>query len=392
MIKIIDSILTWIGQVLRWFESWTGNYIWALLIFAVIVEILFLPFGIKQQKNQIKQAKLRPKEMAIRNKYKGRDDQVTRQKMQQEIQEFYQKENFNPASGCLPLLIQLPIILALYNIVIDPLKYVVGFTTEQIQAIATIIEKNVENAKMTVGQTIPFITQMKDLCDGSYDKLVEIFGSVEGFTEKIPSLDVLPNFNIFGNVNLGLIPSKEGLSWLLIVPVLVFAIQFASTKLMRKFTYQAPAAQDANMGCSNTVMDITMPLMTAYFAYTFPAAIGIYWTAKNILSSLKQFILSKAMPMPVFTEEDYKAAEKELSAKQPKKKSGANGISSSGKPVRSLHHIDDEDFEDTREKALERKRLIEEAEAEEKRRAEKAKDKSVSPAPLKEDKKNKDNK
>ena len=378
--------------MLRWFESWTGNYIWALLIFAVIVEILFLPFGIKQQKNQIKQAKLRPKEMAIRNKYKGRDDQVTRQKMQQEIQEFYQKENFNPASGCLPLLIQLPIILALYNIVIDPLKYVVGFTTEQIQAIATIIEKNVENAKMTVGQTIPFITQMKDLCDGSYDKLVEIFGSVEGFTEKVPSLDVLPNFNIFGNVNLGLIPSKDGVSWLLIVPVLVFAIQFASTKLMRKFTYQAPAAQDANMGCSNTVMDITMPLMTAYFAYTFPAAIGIYWTAKNVLSSLKQFILSKIMPMPVFTEEDYKAAEKELSAKQPKKKSGANGISSSGKPVRSLHHIDDEDFEDTREKALERKRLIEEAEAEEKRRAEKAKDKSVSPAPLKEDKKNKDNK
>ena len=378
--------------MLRWFESWTGNYIWALLIFAVIVEILFLPFGIKQQKNQIKQAKLRPKEMAIRNKYKGRDDQVTRQKMQQEIQEFYQKENFNPASGCLPLLIQLPIILALYNIVIDPLKYVVGFTTEQIQAIATIIEKNVENAKMTVGQTIPFITQMKDLCDGSYDKLVEIFGSVEGFTEKVPSLDVLPNFNIFGNVNLGLIPSKEGVSWLLIVPVLVFAIQFASTKLMRKFTYQAPAAQDANMGCSNTVMDITMPLMTAYFAYTFPAAIGIYWTAKNVLSSLKQFILSKIMPMPVFTEEDYKAAEKELSAKQPKKKSGANGISSSGKPVRSLHHIDDEDFEDTREKALERKRLIEEAEAEEKRRSEKAKDKSVSPAPLKEDKKNKDNK
>ncbi|MBQ8004834.1 MAG: membrane protein insertase YidC [Clostridia bacterium] len=378
--------------MLRWFESWTGNYIWALLIFEVIVEILFLPFGIKQQKNQIKQAKLRPKEMAIRNKYKGRDDQVTRQKMQQEIQEFYQKENFNPASGCLPLLIQLPIILALYNIVIDPLKYVVGFTTEQIQAIATIIEKNVENAKMTVGQTIPFITQMKDLCDGSYDKLVEIFGSVEGFTEKVPSLDVLPNFNIFGNVNLGLIPSKDGVSWLLIVPVLVFAIQFASTKLMRKFTYQAPAAQDANMGCSNTVMDITMPLMTAYFAYTFPAAIGIYWTAKNVLSSLKQFILSKIMPMPVFTEEDYKAAEKELSAKQPKKKSGANGISSSGKPVRSLHHIDDEDFEDTREKALERKRLIEEAEAEEKRRAEKAKDKSVSPAPLKEDKKNKDNK
>ena len=126
MIKI-DAILTWIGQALRWVESWSGSYMVALLIFSLVVEIIFLPFDIKQQKNQIKQAKLRPKEMAIRNKYKGRDDQATRQKMQMEIQEFYQKENYNPMSGCLPLLIQLPIIMALYGIVINPLKYVVGF-------------------------------------------------------------------------------------------------------------------------------------------------------------------------------------------------------------------------------------------------------------------------
>ena len=65
MIKIIDKILTWIGQALRTFDEWTGSYMLAMLIFAVVIEILFLPFGIKQQKNQIKQAKLRPKEMAI---------------------------------------------------------------------------------------------------------------------------------------------------------------------------------------------------------------------------------------------------------------------------------------------------------------------------------------
>lgn len=385
MIKIFDSILTWIGQALRWFESWTGNYVWALLIFALIVEIIFLPFGIKQQRNQIKQAKLRPKEMAIRNKYKGRDDQVTRQKMQQEIQEFYQKENFNPASGCLPLLIQLPIIMALYSIVINPLKYVVGFTSGQIDAIAGVIKnaKGLEN--LATSQTIPIITYIKELG-------IEAFSGVEGFADKVPSVDSLPNFNIFGDFNLGLIPSQEGFSWLLLIPVLVFVFQFASTKLMRKFTYQAPAAQDANMGCSNTVMDITMPLMTTYFAYTLPGAIGVYWTAKNILSFVKQFVLSKAMPMPVFTEEDYKAAEREMNAKQPKKKSGGNGISSSGKPVRSLHHIDDEDFEDTREKALERKRLLEEGETEEQKKAEEAKDKAISAAPLKEDKPAKDSK
>lgn len=377
MIKIIDSILTWIGQGLRWFESFTGSYVAALLIFAVIVEILFLPFAIKQQKNQIRQAKLRPKEMAIRNKYKGRDDQVTKQKMQQEITEFYQKENFNPASGCLPLLIQLPIIMALYQIVIDPLKYVVGLKSAQISEIAEIIKstKGIEN--LHTSQTIPFITYIKELG-------LETFSSVEGFLDKVPSLESLPNFNVFGDFNLGLVPSSEGLSWLLLVPVLVFVFQFASTKLMRKFTYQAPSAQDANMGCSNTVMDITIPLMTTYFAYVLPGAVGIYWVAKNIITFIKQVILSKLMPMPVFTEEDYKAAEREVNAKQPKKSKTSGTGSASGKYVRSLHHIDDEDFEDTRERALAAKAAAEKA-AEEEKQKKAAKKTGISAAPIKED-------
>lgn len=378
MIKIIDKILTWVGQVLKWFESFTGSYMVALLIFAIIVEIVFLPFGIKQQKNQIRQAKLRPKEMAIRNKYKGRDDQVTKQKMQQEIAEFYQQENFNPASGCLPLLIQLPIIMALYQIVIDPLKYVVGFNGAQISEIAEVIKNAKGLEKLSTNQTIPFITYIRELG-------LEAFSGIEGFAEKVPSLESLPNFNVFGDFNLGLVPGTEGLSWLLIIPVIVFVVQFASTKLMRKFTYQ-PTAQDANMGCSNSVMDITMPLMTTYFAYTLPGAIGIYWAAKNIISFVKQIILSRVMPMPQFTEEDYKAAEREMNAKQPKKPKSNGGGSASGKYVRSLHHIDDEDFEDTRERALAAKAAAEKAAEEEKQAKEAKKDSSISAAPLKKEK------
>ena len=76
-----------------------GSYVVALFIFAILIEILMLPFGIKQQKNSIKQAMLRPKEMSIRKKYAGRNDQPTQQKVSQEIQELYQKEGFNPMSG-----------------------------------------------------------------------------------------------------------------------------------------------------------------------------------------------------------------------------------------------------------------------------------------------------
>ena len=89
---MFDFILKPIGSYLAWLDSWTGSYMIALLIFAITIEILLLPLGIKQQKTSIKQAKLRPKEMAIQKKYAGRNDKVTMQKMQQEIMELRQKE------------------------------------------------------------------------------------------------------------------------------------------------------------------------------------------------------------------------------------------------------------------------------------------------------------
>ena len=116
--QLLNPIYQGIGFFLAWMDSWAGNYLLVLLIFAVLVEIAMLPLGIKQQKNSIKQASLRPKEMAIRKKYAGRTDAVTQQKMQTEIQELYRQENFNQFAGCLPTLIQLPIILILYQVVI----------------------------------------------------------------------------------------------------------------------------------------------------------------------------------------------------------------------------------------------------------------------------------
>ena len=74
-----------IGSFLGWLDKLTGNYVIALFLFAIIVEIVLLPLGIKQQKNSIRQAKLRPKEMAIRKKYAGRNDQATQQKVTMEI-------------------------------------------------------------------------------------------------------------------------------------------------------------------------------------------------------------------------------------------------------------------------------------------------------------------
>ncbi len=385
-----DTILSGIGVALQWMTNTLTfkSYLAGICLFAVIIEILMLPFAIKQQRNSIRQARLRPKEMAIRNKYKGRTDQVTMQKMNQEIQEFYQRENFSPYSGCLPLLIQLPIIIALYNIVIDPLHYVMG----QASTVSAALDTYYSAARAAGGLggalggngTIAVLSDIKlngiGLLDGLknfayFENGTDIYNSLAAVEGKIP------NFNI-GSVNFGLTPSLNVMNILLLVPVLTFAAYFLTSKLNRKFMYQptANAGADARqVACSNTIMDITMPLMSTVFTFMVPALVGIYWIFRSLVGLLKQFIISRAMPMPVFTEEDYKQAAREMAGKRIVKKSENVG------KVRSLHHIDDEDFEDTRERALARKAAI--AERERAEQAERQQNASFAEAPMKEDRK-----
>ena len=117
------------------------------MLFAVLVKLILLPFGIKQQKTSIKQARLRPKEMAIRKRYAGRTDRVTQQKMQNEIMDLYQREGYNPMGGCLPLLIQMPILLILYQVIINPLKYICGWSVDQLSNIIKTLEVTVSTSR-----------------------------------------------------------------------------------------------------------------------------------------------------------------------------------------------------------------------------------------------------
>ena len=339
----MDFITVPIGWLLKFFSTVCGNsYILAILLFSIVMEILMaLIFGIKQQKNSIKQARLRPKEMAIRNKYKGRDDKPTQQKMTQEIQELYQKEGYNPMGGCLPLLIQFPLLIALYNIVINPLKYICGLTDNAIGQIATILGMDTSRGTMSF---------LGPIADKGYDA----FRNVEGFTVEI--FENMPNLKAFGGVlDLSVMPSscmnldalKSAASWfVLAVPVLTFISYFFSMKLTRKFSYQpVDAAQQQQMGCSNKMMDVVMPLFSVFISFGVPAALGIYWIFKSILGVISKVILFYAIPIPKFTEEDYKAAEKELAGKNKNKPVKKERDPNAPRP-RSLHHIDDEDYDE----------------------------------------------
>ena len=359
---LLSNVMYGIGVALGWITNTLGfgNYIIGIFIFAILLEILMLPMGIKSQKNSIKQANLRPKEMAIRKKYAGRNDQVTMQKLQGEIQEMYRKENFNPASGCLPLLIQLPVIMVLYNIVVDPLTHVIGKAGTFSSALQYYFQTSrlaggfggVLNQQKGNG-SIEVLSRIKEVGVEAFEGLknFQFFSNGESVFENLESVfETIPSFNV-GPINLGYVPSFERFDWLLLVPVLTFVVYFGSMKLTKKFMYQPVVDQNQQQGCSNNIMDITMPLMSVFFTFMVPAAVGVYWMFKSVLSTVEKFILAKAMPLPEFTEEDYKAAEKEMGVKNKKNTAKTERDPNAPRP-RSLHYIDDEDYN---EKVVEEK-------------------------------------
>ena len=317
---MIDAINSFFGKLLSAFNGFTGSYLLALFIFALLVKLILLPFGIKQQKNSIKQAHVKPKEMAIRNKYKGRTDQPTQQKMQSEIMEVYQQEGYSPMSGCLPLLIQLPLIMILYNVVTNPLRYICNYSQDVINKIAEFLSTVTNKIVYTAGKNFSYDINLVRYIDSNFDG---INGALkEAGLSEIVKTD-LPNFSFFGLGERSLLAETPsigaltnfvsiGMALLILVPVLNFALTMFSTWVQKKLTFQP--MQDQAQG-SMKFMNLFMAGMTTWIAFSVPAAIGIYWLFNNILGMAQQFILAKVMPLPQFTEEDYKKAEREYLGK-----------------------------------------------------------------------------
>lgn len=348
-----------LGWIIKVCYEITNNYAVALLFFALALQILLLPFGIKQQKNSIKQAKLDPKIRAIRKKYAGRTDQATQQKIQNETMEVYQKEGYNPMGGCLPLLIQMPILFSLYNVVINPFKYICGYSDELITNIRNAVSNVMANALPEAERTVEAVEKISksvqnmrhiDLIAKMKDSTGEIMSEFIGeglLNEEL--IDRLPNFTFLG-MDLSQTPSFENFGPLLLIPLITLIVTLGSTYITKKFTYQ-PNQEAANT-TSMKVMQLSMPLLSVWICFTVAGAVGLYWIFRNILSVIERIILSKAMPIPVFTEEDYKKAEKEANVKPEKKKNENKG------KVRSLHRIDEDDeIEAPAPKAPEKKQI-----------------------------------
>ncbi len=351
-----------LGSMLSFFESFLGSYALALFLYALVFKILFLPFSIKQQKNQIALAKLTPKIELIKAKYKGRNDQPTMQKQQQEIMELQQKEGYSPFSGCLPLLLQLPLIMLLYTVIQNPLSYIAK-TTDDIKMYNENVESKDDKIEMDdiildvynevygyMGEdkkdSVPKNTEISVI--NQINKYVNEEGADrDARIAKIEELGLkyesIPNFMLFGKINLAETPSFSPLTWLTILPILVAGIQWLTMWLTRKLnkTGIQGAAEDKQARASFMMMDLMMPAMTLFFAFSMPAMLGVYWIFQSALGLGQSYILAKAMPLPKFTEEDIKALKK---AQREAEKSQKQAMKSQPKH-RSLHYIDDDDYD-----------------------------------------------
>lgn len=326
---------------MMWFYSWTNSYLLSLVLFALLVKIVFLPLSIHQQKTQIKGAKLRPKIALIEKKYAGRNDPDSLREKQNEIMEFQQKEGYSPMAGCLPLLLQFPIIIGLYQVIRKPLSFLVNASNDLITALCNAVNTAYGTSyAVTDADQIGIIGTIHAHPEFAWKSVV---------TESGERLSFMPDLTIFGgSVNLGNWPDIGRFDWLLLIPVLTFALAYLSIRVTRKLNTPVMTAQQTpEMMASNRIMDIAMPLMSLFFTFSVPAAVGIYWLVGYVFGILQTVLLAKLMPLPTFTEEEIRQFEKEMKAYRSRSKKAAHdaarGRTYKNGTIRSLHHIDDDD-------------------------------------------------
>ena len=342
--RLFDIVCVPFGYVLRFFNDLCGgHYILTLFLFALLVKILMVPMSIKQQKNQIKGAMLRPKMAIIEKKYKGRTDQESMMQKRQELMDMQQREGYSPLAGCLPLLIQFPVIIALYEVIRSPLTYICKLSNNVVAQLynASSIVANAPDKALALADDMSF----KAIKAIDQIKLIsELRAHPEQFAGIEADLSHMPSFTLFGKIDLGSTPSFDFSSpnaWLLIIPILTFATSYLTMRLSKKYNgnlQQELAGQTQDQQMSGAMMEWMMPIMSGVFGFILNGALGVYWIYQSVISIGQMMLFNKIWPMPTFTPEEIRAYEKSLK-ERPKP---AAPDPNRPKP-RSLHHIDDDD-------------------------------------------------
>ncbi len=284
------------AALLRLFYSLTGSYGVSLILFTLVIKLILLPFQMKSKKSMVRMSRLSGKMQEIQKKYAN-----NQMKQQEEIQKLYAEQGVNPMSGCLWSFLPLPILMALYYIIREPIVYFMNFgTRENGLAVMEAAKKVVSGLGLTWG-TIQQKDQVVDSFYAQIDLVKHIANnagspSVQQFISDNPGW-VNVDYHFLG-VDLSTVPTeafsmlKTGITFaavgLILIPVLSAAFQVLTMKITMKGQPTQGAA-----GSSNKMMMWMMPLMSLWFAFTLPAALGVYWIAQSAFAAVQEAILGK---------------------------------------------------------------------------------------------------
>lgn len=327
---ILGPILNGIFIFLDWLP-WknSANVGVAIILFTIVIYLLLLPLTIKQQKFSKLQAKMQPELKAIQEKYKNRKDQDSQMAMNQETQAVYAKYGVSPTGSCVQLLIQMPILVALYRVIYAIPAYVPMVKNAFTDLVSSLIGKadfidfisNKDNFSSVVNFSKQFSNELFVNNDVEYvsNTVIDVLNRSSkaewlSIAEKYPDLSSLVNstmtnldgYNNFLGINVGYSPSsiiKDAFaagSYLIValaifIPVLSAVTQWINVKLTPSASGDTKSGNDQadQMASSMKAMNTFMPLFSAFMCFTLPSGMGIYWIAGSVVRSIQQVAINK---------------------------------------------------------------------------------------------------
>ena len=334
MTKVSMPIIGWVSEILGWMINviYSGleligitNIGLSIILFTLVVYLLMTPLQIKQQKFSKLNAVMQPEIQKIQKKYNGKKDQDSMMKQNEEISAVYQKYGVSPTGSCVQLLVQMPVLLALYQVIYHIPGYISGvrnvFTglTAKIMSVdgfGTIISNFLTDNKITMTGITANTEFTKETTIDFLYKLspsqMEKFAGISDFSGFADLFDKVAqqtsHMNTFLNLNISDTPLaiiKSGMAqggaagYLLVfsavmVPILAWLTQWMNYKLMpqpQQAANSEPSAMEASMKSMNTFM----PIMSAVFCFTFPVGIGIYWVIGAVIRCIQQLVINRKM-------------------------------------------------------------------------------------------------
>ncbi len=308
----VAKLLGWImNAIFNMLDSLFGiqNVGLSIILFTVVVYMCLLPLTYKQQKFSKMSVKLNPELKAIQKKYAGKQDQASMLAMQDETKAVYAKYGVSPSGSCIQLLIQMPILFALYRVIYNIPAYISG--------VKNVFMPLVDKLLATEG-SIEYMTELgtklgvsKKLDFAASNTIVDVLNKFQSsnwvdLSEKFPELSDLifstqaeiDHMNNFLGINIANSPStliKTGSIVIIIgaiaIPVLAALTQWLNVKLMP----QASVSENGDDAMSQSMkqMNLMMPLMSAIFCFTLPSGMGIYWIMSALVRSIQQVVLNK---------------------------------------------------------------------------------------------------